>query len=388
MANLMTAPRMVAVDGDGLVMAGALLYFYITGTSTPKDVYTTAAGGTAFTQPVEADADGLFPAIYLGTGEYKIILKTAAGVTVWTTDPMSGTSATDTLTTRGDLLTRDASGYTRLAIGTSNYVLRSNGLQPEWGRELVPYGLIQGLTYANNVADATNDLDIATGAAMDSSNAKLLVLGGALTKRSDANWAVGTGQGALDTGAVGNNDYYVWLIYRSDTEVVDVLFSLSPTGPTMPANYNYKRLIGWFKRSGGAIVAFTTYEMEGGGLQFLWSAPRSDVALANTLTTARRTDALSVPHDFSVIADIMASAYDASAGGYALVYCPDQADTTPTDPTSSTGIANLSWINTTSVGTSSIRVRTSSAGTVAARSTLATTDVYNVVTNGFFWPRR
>ena len=31
--------------------------------------------------------------------------------------------------------------------------------------------------------------------------------------------------------------YHVWLIKRADTGVVDALFSLSATAPTMPANY-------------------------------------------------------------------------------------------------------------------------------------------------------
>jgi hypothetical protein len=131
----------------------------------------------------------------------------------------------------------------------------------------MPRAYISGLTYANNAGDATNDLDIAIGSCRDSTNAMDMLLTSTLTKQSDAAWAVGTAAGGLDTGAVGNSDYYIWLIKRSDTGVVDALYSLSATAPTMPANYDYKRLIGWFKRTGGTIVAFHTYETEGGGLE-------------------------------------------------------------------------------------------------------------------------
>src|SRR3990167_3675548 len=51
---------------------------------------------------------------------------------------------------------------------------------------------IYGLTYANNGADATNDLDIATGGAMDAIGAYWMTLASALTKQSDVAWAVGT----------------------------------------------------------------------------------------------------------------------------------------------------------------------------------------------------
>ena len=133
-------------------------------------------------------------------------------------------------------------------------------------------GHIWGLTLSNNGADATNDIDIAVGeAASTETNAQLMRLTSALTKRLDANWVVGTNQGGLDTGAIANAWYAVWLIRRSDTGVVDVLFSLSASAPTMPANYDQKRRIGWIQRSAGAIRAFTQR-----GEDFSWTTPAND----------------------------------------------------------------------------------------------------------------
>jgi hypothetical protein len=117
-------------------------------------------------------------------------------------------------------------------------------------------GQLFGLALTTNAGDATNDIDIAVGeAASSEANPVLMVLASALGKRLDATWVVGGTPGAtvggLDTGVVGNSTYYAWLIRRSDTGVVDALFSLSSTAPTMPASYDQKQLIGQVIRVGG-----------------------------------------------------------------------------------------------------------------------------------------
>lgn len=118
-------------------------------------------------------------------------------------------------------------------------------------------GYLYGLTLSNNGSDATNDIDIATGvAAADTSPYYLMQLTSVLTKRLDAAWAVGTGNGGLDTGSIANTTYHVWLIQRSDTGVVDALFSTSATAPTMPTNYDRKRRIGAIIRASAAILPF------------------------------------------------------------------------------------------------------------------------------------
>lgn len=252
------------------------------------------------------------------------------------------------------------------------------------GRMPLPRMWISGLTYSNSVGDPTNDIDIAAGSARGSSDAHNLILAASLTKQLDAAWAVGTNAGGLDTGAIGNSDYYIWLIKRSDTGVVDALFSLSATAPTMPTNYDVKRLIGWFKRVGATIVAFHTYETAGGGLEQSWDVPTLDINLANTLTTTRRTDAVKVPLDFSTIANLNVVLTDASTSHQDWIYCPDQTDAAPS-PTAAPLATQSAQVGTTAMN---IKVRTSSTGTIAARSTLATVDLYAVATLGFTWARR
>lgn len=243
---------------------------------------------------------------------------------------------------------------------------------------------IAGLTYANNVTDATNDLDIAAGAASSSANADMLVLSAGITKRSDASWAVGTNQGALDTGAVGNSDYYIHLIKRPDTGVVDVLFSLSSTSPTMPANYTLRRLIGWFKRVGGTIVAFETDEISGGGLELAWESPTLDIDLASTLTTARRTDAVKVPLNFSTTALLNVSTADAAVH-VVYITCPDTTDVAPSLTTAPLATERAEIVSSTHQYR--LDVRTSAAGLIAARAD-TTVDTYRVATLGFRWGRR
>jgi hypothetical protein len=150
-------------------------------------------------------------------------------------------------------------------------------------------GYLAGLTLSRN-ATATS-LDVAAGVARDSTNADFMNLTSAITKSLNANWAVGTGEGGLDTGSKANSTWYhVFLIKRVDTDVVDALFSLSAASPTMPANYTLKRRIGSILTdSSGDIVLFSQ-----NGDEFLWSEAVLDVDITNPGTSAV-TRTLSVP---------------------------------------------------------------------------------------------
>ena len=86
----MPAPR--AVDSGGAPMSGALLQFFLTGTTTPASVYASAALTTPLSNPVVADSGGLFPPIYLDpSASCRCQLLTSAGVVVRDIDPVSTT---------------------------------------------------------------------------------------------------------------------------------------------------------------------------------------------------------------------------------------------------------------------------------------------------------
>lgn len=117
------------------ISAGAKLYFYQTGTTTPLDTFSQSdlAPGHENTNPVVADSNGLFGPIYLKpTPDYKAILTNAAGTTIWTTDPLL-TAASSVITTQGDLIVGDSNGAaSRLAIGADAHYLRSNATTASW----------------------------------------------------------------------------------------------------------------------------------------------------------------------------------------------------------------------------------------------------------------
>lgn len=261
---------------------------------------------------------------------------------------------------------------------TTNVFSPANALLAGMGK-----GAITGLTYANNGSDPTNDIDIAAGWCMDATGARQMQFS-ALTKRLDAAWAVGTNQGGLDTGSIGNNDYYIWAIVRSDTGVTDILFSLSATAPSTPANYDYKRLIGWFKRVSATIVPFTTRELEGGGIEQKWTTPTLDVD-TSALSTSRRTDAVKVPLDFKTDALLRTIASNNSGAASVIVCDPAEADQAPSLTVSPGATHRVNAAG--NVDAKDMEVTTSATGTVAARADAAST-IYRVWTRGFRWSRR
>jgi len=234
-------------------------------------------------------------------------------------------------------------------------------------------GLLYGLTLSNNVSDATNDIDIAAGIAIDATNAKFMKLASGLTKRLDAAWAVGTNQGGLDTGAIANTTYHMWLIMRSDTGVVDVLFSASASSPTMPANYDYKRRIGAIVRSGGAIRAFVQT-----GDQFMWSVPISDEFTTNPGTSAV-TVTLSLPTGLVVNAMVTVGLEANSATDFRLLVT--SLSLTDTVPSSTLFTLKSNEISTPS---SDVVIPTNTSAQVRYRLNLSTTSaIVSIQTNGW-----
>lgn len=75
-------------NNAGAVLNLGKLYFYESGASTtPLDTYTTAAMNVANTNPVVADAYGLFPEIYLQLNtEYRVVCKDSSNNTIFTLD--------------------------------------------------------------------------------------------------------------------------------------------------------------------------------------------------------------------------------------------------------------------------------------------------------------
>ena len=194
-------------------------------------------------------------------------------------------------------LADDAVGVAELsATGTasSSTFLRGDNSWAAAGG--VATGFIGGLTCSNDT-DASHDVLISVGSARDYGDAVTMTLGTAITKRIDATWAVGDDNGGLDTGSVGANaGYGVWLIRRSDTGVVDAIFSLDKGAAgatiTKPTNYDQIRLIGWVRTdASNNITAFT----QSGDYFRLIGTKATDISDSSITDDTYETGTLTVP---------------------------------------------------------------------------------------------
>lgn len=111
-------------------------------------------------------------------------------------------------------------------------------------------GHLSGMSITTTSSSST--FSVTEGQCADSTAVDLMVLA-AFSKTTGA-WAVGSGNGSLDTGTIAVGSWYhVFIIKRPDTGVVDVLVSLSATAPTLPANYTLFRRIGSLYCNTGSV---------------------------------------------------------------------------------------------------------------------------------------
>jgi hypothetical protein len=177
-----------------------------------------------------------------------------------------------------------------------------------------------GLTLANDATTPNTVLDISPGGATSDDNSTLMVLtSGSFTKNCNAAWAVGSGNGALDSGSAiaAGTWYHVFLIERIDTGVVDVLISTNATTPTMPINYTKKRRIGSIRTGASSIMLFSQF-----GDKFLWKTPIVDYG-NYTLPTVLTALVLTVPPGIKTEAQISIY-FSVSTASYFTMWPLDQ----------------------------------------------------------------
>lgn len=99
MATLLPMGRQKFDNSAGLPLVGGKLFTFDAGTNTPRPTFADAAGLIPNVNPVILDARG--EALLFWAGAYKVILKDAADVTIWTVDNVSGVDATQLLSIAG-----------------------------------------------------------------------------------------------------------------------------------------------------------------------------------------------------------------------------------------------------------------------------------------------
>jgi hypothetical protein len=295
---------------------------------------------------------------------------TGTPVSVFGATLIDDASAADAQTTLGvPPNERSITGTTGLLGGGTLAADRTITLDPSYLR-----GYLSGLTISNNAGDATNDIDIAVGIAVDSTRAAFMVLAAALTKRLDAAWAVGTNQGGLDTGAIANTTYHVHLIRRPDTGVIDVLFSTSPTAPTMPTNYTQFRRIGSFVRASAAILPFKQR-----GDFFELVTPVADISGTNPGTSEATRTLASMPTGISAVARVLHVIDNGDATAlYSLLSALDTTNVAPAITASQTPGSGTAAGQARTVG-AQLDIATNTSAQIRSRVSYSSANVTEII---------
>jgi hypothetical protein len=117
-------------DSSGTIVVSPKVYFYTTGTTTPKNAYSDAAGSTPLSNPLTGNADGTLPQIFLaGDSAYRVKITSNDGLTTYSTwDDVTGIAGVVDLLNPTDP-TQGAAliGFTLNAIGATARNLYARG---------------------------------------------------------------------------------------------------------------------------------------------------------------------------------------------------------------------------------------------------------------------
>lgn len=122
------------LDPCGDPYAGARMFIFDSGTSTPKSVYRDADLSIPHDHPIVANGSGMFPAVFLSGGDYSLRIEDAGAVAIWgTVDGISipnigdggGGGGGDTPV---ELLFRTGDYKDRHGTGAHSGWVRANGL--------------------------------------------------------------------------------------------------------------------------------------------------------------------------------------------------------------------------------------------------------------------
>jgi hypothetical protein len=254
------------------------------------------------------------------------------------------------------------------------------------------YGSAYGIIGSADT-DANHDVQLSVGQVPDTTRKYTLRLTAAIAKQGDVAWAAGGIPGTPAGGLMGGSwtastEYGVYIIYNPTTGVTDAGFSVY-TGagvPTfLPAGFTIYQLVEWVITDGSSnIIPYITREIDGRTIEKHRTTPVLDISLANTLTTARRLDAIGVTTGFEVIASLIVRFIDASGVVAVWIGYPGVTDTAVG------GNANDTNYNAYSTGyypLVKMRIKTNTARQIAARANIITVDSYFASLESFIWRR-
>jgi hypothetical protein len=173
------------------------------------------------------------------------------------------------------------------------------------------------IAFGINSTDPDNDVDFFSNSFYFDDGTGSATLTSNLTKRLDANWVAGTNQGGLDIGTKqANTWYYGYAIYNPTTNVADIIFSASPTSPTLPSGFTKKRRIkgAFFLTNSSANIRGFLYFSEGG--QYIWTSPITVHYSQNT--SGSGTINVSVPRIYGMVAYVQVQGLNDATSAFAF----------------------------------------------------------------------
>ncbi|MBU1567726.1 MAG: hypothetical protein KJ630_19140 [Proteobacteria bacterium] len=216
-------------------------------------------------------------------------------------------------TTTGIMKQRNAADTAWIARGllASEWVTTGLGEMPS-GVEFT--GDIVGGSFSMNSSDATNDTDFGSIVCMDSTNTSLISSTSTITKRLDAAWAVGTGNGGLANGSKAvSTIYHLYAILKTSDNTVDFMYLANgdAIATYIPAGYAKYKWVGFVRTN--AAGAICGYSFNCGTIKFFTA---SENVLSSTIgvTAATVNHAAKLPvtriREISYAAGLASSAND------------------------------------------------------------------------------
>lgn len=240
------------------------LSLYLTGTLTLATIYADADGTIPLPNPVTADVDGRFPAIYLTAGtEYRVIEKNELGVTLADVDPVNPPVPIGGGTVTGDLdvvgtvraqtpASGTAGGFQLVGNATSGFsyfqVLGDDGVT-EWGNWRYDSTGLARWSAAMQVQGALTVSGAFTGAAASFSGRALTV---PHTVAAATTTTINTALSNAFIVTMGTNVTTLSLSNATAGQALSIVFKQDATG---------NRTIAWpgtFKWAGGAAPVLST----------------------------------------------------------------------------------------------------------------------------------
>ncbi|MBY3075869.1 hypothetical protein HFO73_01190 [Rhizobium laguerreae] len=154
---------------------------------------------------------------------------------------------------------------------------------------------IDGVLLSNNSGSPTTHVDFAAGSVRSGSS--FVSNAASMTKRINGTWAVGTGNGGLDTGAVGASaTYFAYALRKDDDLSFDVVLSTSATiagvNTTLLTGYTIVKQIGVVLTDASSLIRqFVMYPRD----EYTFVTPVKD-AVGVSISTTSNLLALTVPN--------------------------------------------------------------------------------------------